>query len=115
MLLSSTIGRWADRHPSRLRTLQSTIFLQRTCICFACIGWAFLILEQPDGSGMAQHDRTLGLSDEPSRGNSWSKTAMMTGLIVLGMAERLFAVDNTLVMERDWVQASFLSGPGHGY
>ena len=40
---------------------------------------------------------------------------MMTGLVVLGMAERLSAVGNTLVMERDWVQASLLSGPGHGY
>ena len=64
---------------------------------------------------MAQHDPTLGLSDEPCRGNSWRKTAMMTGLVVLGMAERLSAVGNTLVMERDWVQASLLSGPGHGY
>ena len=115
MLLSSTIGRWADRHPSRLRTLRSTIFLQRTCICFACIGWAFLIPEQLDGGGMARHDRTRGLSDEPSGGNSWRKTAMMTGLVVLGMAERLSAVGNTLVMERDWVQASFLSSPGQGY
>ena len=115
MLLSSTIGRWADRYSSRLRTLRSIIFLQRTCICFACIGWAFLISEQLDNGDITRHDRTRDLSDESGEDNSWKKTVMMIGLVVLEMIERLFAVGNTLMMKRDWIQASFLSSLGQGY
>ena len=115
MLLASTIGRWADRHPSRLRTLQLTIFLQRTCICFACFGWTYLVLEQSKGSGMAQHDQMLDISTNLAGGNHWEKTATMTALVVLGMAERLSAVGNTLVMERDWVKAFSLPNSAAGY
>ena len=115
MLLSSTIGRWADKHPSRLRTLQLTIFLQRTCICFACVGWTFLVLEPSDHSGMAQHDQRLDIGGDFVGGNRWKKTAIMTGLVVLGMAERLSAVGNTLVMERDWVHAFSLATPNRVY
>lgn len=106
MLLSSSIGRWVDRHPSRLRTLQSTILIQRTSICLACVGWALLLRGRSDVSGYVQ-DHTE--SDEPTGRNSRRKTAMMTCLVILGMVERLSAIGNTLVMERDWVHTYFLS------
>jgi len=63
---------------------------------------------------MAQHDQKLIISGESAGGCSWKKTAMMTDLVVPGMAERSSAVGNTLVMEWDWVHASSLPSLSHG-
>jgi hypothetical protein len=52
---------------------------------------------------LAQDFPKVPTTEELSGDNGWRKTAVMTGLIVLGMVERLSAVGNTLVMERDWV------------
>ncbi|KAI9855519.1 MAG: hypothetical protein M1813_009747 [Trichoglossum hirsutum] len=103
MCLSSAVGRWADKHPSRLRTLQTTILLQRLCICLACVGWAFIIsvIDNPPLQTLSK-----GGYDYPRE--VWLvKTAIMAAVIVLGMGERLAAVGNMLVMERDWACCSF--------
>src|SRR5438034_8699028 len=93
MLLASTIGRWAHRHPSRLRTLQWTIVVQRISICLACIGWSFLVHDNLDG--IAKVDGQI-------------PAIIMAGLFLLGMVEKLSAIGNKLVMERDWVCTRFI-------
>lgn len=35
--------------------------------------------------------------------NPWGKAAVMAGVMLLGIGERLSAVGNIMVMERDWV------------
>ena len=91
MLLTSSIGRWADKHPSRLQTLRLTICVQRVTICLACFGWSFVLST---------------LSSPGKLGNRYSgaRTAVMCVLVALGMVERLSAVANNIVIERDWVR-----------
>ncbi|RQM07793.1 hypothetical protein DH86_00000675, partial [Scytalidium sp. 3C] len=95
MALAPWIGRWADRHPSRLRSLQLTIIVQRCSICVACIGWSFLL-----NISLTDNDNGSGKGN-----NSKIRTLTMSFLVFLGMIERVSAVANILVMERDWVPA----------
>lgn len=92
--------------------MQISILLQRLCICLACIGWAIII--QPDGvdrrrrsDDPAKHQNGRGapVDDHHDRfeDKQWIKTTVMAALILLGMLEKLSAVANVLVMERDWV------------
>jgi iron-regulated transporter 1 len=77
--------------------------LQRLCICLACVGWAFIIsvIDNPPLQTLSK-----GGYDYPRE--VWLvKTAIMAAVIVLGMGERLAAVGNMLVMERDWACCSF--------
>lgn len=96
MALAPWIGRWADRHPSRLRSLQLTIIVQRCSICVACIGWSFLL-----NISLTDNDNGSGKGN-----NSKIRTLTMSFLVFLGMIERVSAVANILVMERDWVLLS---------
>jgi hypothetical protein len=48
MFLTSSIGRWADKHPSRLQTLRLTICVQWVTICLACFGWSFVLSTSPE-------------------------------------------------------------------
>ncbi len=92
------MGRWADGHPSRLRALQTTILLQRLCIGFASVGWTFMVNEDAIGGSFGRHVGHNFLSE------GWTgKFAVMAILQVLDMGERLSAVGNMLIMERDWV------------
>ena len=102
MLFASTIGRWADRHPSRLRTLQLTILVQRASICLACLGWSFLVHDSLD-IFPAGIDSMPHINDEPGKIDNGKRATIMAGVILLGMVEKLSAISNKLVMERDWV------------
>lgn len=104
LCFSSAVGRWVDAHPSRLEALRSTIYLQRACVVLACIGWIAIV-----GEGLAQgglfhnggggEEVGGGLLDE----HILIKGGVMAAIMVLGVGERLSAVGNRLVMERDWV------------
>lgn len=94
VLLSPSVGRWCDTHPSRLRPVQICIVLQRFCIALASLGWALIVQE-------SEVPLSPGL-DKQSRGSP-SKQAIFAGLLVLGMLERLSAVGNQIVVERDWI------------
>ena len=101
LILSPAIGRWINNHPSRLRTLQTTIVVQRLCIIVACLGWIFIFLQSPN-TGESAH-AFLGIE----QGRHYTKSVVslknltMTTIIILGVVERLSAVGNMLVMERD--------------
>ena len=102
MLFASTIGRWADRHPSRLRTLQLTILIKRASKCLACLGWSFLVHDSLD-IVPARIDSMPHKSDKPGKIDNGKRATIMAGVILLGMVEKLCAISNKLVMERDWV------------
>jgi iron-regulated transporter 1 len=105
------VGRWCDTHPSRLQTLRITIFLQRICVVFACLGWFFIVGEEFLSGGLfsvmpvpaSRKGGQAGILD----GNWLAKAAIMAVVMILGIGERLSAVGNMIVMERDWVCFSF--------
>ena len=105
LLFSPAVGRWCNHHPSRLRTLQICIVCQRVCILLACVGWWSIV--QAEGADL-KHDRSGDDADKDSSSiisdrHVWIKYAILGFLILLGMFEKLSAVGNVLVMERDWV------------
>ncbi|KAL7268886.1 hypothetical protein RUND412_008476 [Rhizina undulata] len=100
LTLSSAVGRWADTHPSRLQALRSTIFFQRFCVCLACIGLTFIVTDSFVGGGILTQSFSFEdrLLTQPLH-----KGAVMAAIMLLGVGERLSAVGNMLVMERDWI------------
>lgn len=81
LLLSPAIGRWVDSNASRFHTMKLTIIVQRVSIIVGCVLWAILF-----------SPRTF----------STDKEILICLLIGLGIVERICAVGNNLVMERDW-------------
>lgn len=109
LLLSPAIGRWVDRNASRFYTMKITIVVQRACIVAGCVLWMLLFLSphQQTADGFASQEATLRL------GSYLSKTVIIGILMLFGIVERMCAVGNNLVMERDWVPtiASEVSQP----
>jgi solute carrier family 40 (iron-regulated transporter), member 1 len=96
ILLSSSVGRWVDHSPNRLKTLLSTISVNRISVILASILWFFIV--QPDnGNGGLLPAAYLGLSLAFWRG------AIFALIIAMGILEGLSASGNMLSMERDWV------------
>ena len=100
--LSSTVGRWVDRSPNRLKTLQTTISVNRLTVIAASVLWFFIV----DASQDQHHDPTT----QSPRSNIFdleASAALKAGLFViilaLGIFENQSASGNMLSMERDWV------------
>ncbi|KAH8895155.1 hypothetical protein GQ53DRAFT_762499 [Thozetella sp. PMI_491] len=113
-LFSPAIGAWVDRNASRFYTMKITIALQRACIILGCVLWIVLFVtplhgtSRPDGQALGEP------SSVPSDGaGKLVKSSIIAVLICFGIIERMCAVGNTLVMERDWVPtiASEVSHP----
>ena len=43
IVFASSLGRWVDRAPSRLRTLLTTVSVNRVVVIAACVCWAAII------------------------------------------------------------------------
>ncbi|KAK3692073.1 Ferroporti-1 [Podospora appendiculata] len=104
LLLSPAIGRWVDRNASRFHTIKTTILVQRAAIVAGCLLWILLFSTQA---------LLAGHSPSQARLDYQCKTAIVAVLMLLGIVERVCAVGNMLVMERDWVPtiASEVSDP----
>lgn len=95
---SSTVGRWVDSSPNRLRTLTSTIIVNRTSVMLACMLWFFVIdvdSPPPDGSRVVVEEFLQQLA--------MPKNLLFAMILVCGIFETLSASANTLSMERDWI------------
>src|SRR5690349_19896753 len=97
--LSSVVGKWVDRSPDRLRTLLSTISVNRFSVISACTLWFFIVApENPAGEGTLE-DREIGGLALPTI----LKSGIFSLILALGILENLSASGNMLSMERDWV------------
>lgn len=102
LLFSSSLGRWCNRHPSRLRTLQICIIGQRICICIACLGWTLIV--HAEGSDQnVDDDASISSSGSALITVSWLKHVILAALLLLGMLEKLSWVGNLIIVERDWL------------
>ncbi|TVY82796.1 Solute carrier family 40 member [Lachnellula suecica] len=93
---ASIVGRWVDHAPHRLKTLSSTISVNRVSVIGASALWFFIV---GAGSGPQESITTEATSWVPS---SW-KDAMFALILFLGILETLSASGNMLSMERDFI------------
>ncbi|KAG4026511.1 hypothetical protein MFRU_040g00690 [Monilinia fructicola] len=100
---SSTVGRWVDKSPDRLRTLLTTITVNRISVICASILW-FWVVEAKNGGNDGVPSPKL-VADEASLGDAM-KIAMFVLILGFGILEGLSASGNMLSMERDWVVAA---------
>ncbi|KAI1776682.1 Ferroporti-1 [Hypoxylon cercidicola] len=96
ILFSSSVGRWVEQSPDRLRTLLSTILCNRGSVVLGSFFW-ILVLSQRDLVG----DETRFVLPP----NAALKGAGFAVAVTLGIVERLSASGNLISMERDWVVA----------
>jgi len=96
--LSSSVGRWVDSSPDRLKTLQTTITLNRIIVITASLLWYFIV-EPPQNSDLSFS--TFGISVP-----AFWKEGIFALILLLGIIENQSASGNMLSMERDWVVAA---------
>ena len=103
ILFASSLGRWVDRAPSRLRTLLTTVSVNRVVVIAACVCWAIIIREEEseevDTSTRSAVDSS---SARPLKLDRW-KDAIFILILILGILERLSRLANLISIERDWV------------
>ena len=97
---SSTVGRWVDNAPNRLKTLLSTVSINRISVISASLSWFFIV-----GLGNGHQG---GGSPDPLESNEFSISTILKGaifalILLLGILEGLSAGGNMMSMERDWV------------
>ncbi|KAL2067360.1 hypothetical protein VTL71DRAFT_1785 [Oculimacula yallundae] len=94
---SSTVGRWVDRNPNRLKTLLSTISANRGAVLCASMLWNFIVTSNPASPSGVVH-RESGI-----HAPGILKDGIFTTILLLGIIEALSASGNMLSMERDWI------------
>ncbi|KAJ9134450.1 hypothetical protein NKR23_g10099 [Pleurostoma richardsiae] len=97
LFLSPAVGNWVDRNACRFRTIKTTIVVQRVCIVAACWLWVGVFFLP------AQDIRGLDSLPVPPRHPLLSKEILIALIILCSVVERVCAVGNQFVMERDWV------------
>lgn len=105
--MSSWIGSWIDRAPSRLKPLLLTITINRTAVILACAVWIWIV-----------NDNTLGMELRRSAENNtitantppiMLRVGLFTISVILGVFEKGSGIGNMLSIERDWVPALAVS------
>ena len=99
---ASTVGRWIDSAPSRLRTLLTGIVINRVVIIIACVAWAVL-LAQGQPKTLDKGDDVAAITDSEVATLARVKFRLFLVIIVLGIFERLSWIATSLSVERDWV------------
>jgi iron-regulated transporter 1 len=97
----SAIGRWIDHGTSRLRTLLTTITINRFAIVAACLLWFFIVGGQPRFEPVTQSDGKS--SGSTAILHDTMKTVTFSLLLLLGIIESLSRKANVISIERDWV------------
>lgn len=85
----SAIGHWIDRGTSRLRTLVTTIIVNRLTIVSSCLFWLLIVSDAEQESSSVLHGPT--------------KTVAFSILLGLGVVESLSRKANLISLERSWV------------
>ncbi|KAH6678385.1 hypothetical protein B0J14DRAFT_650605 [Halenospora varia] len=94
---ASSVGRWVDRAPDRLKTLSRTILVNRIAVIGASVLWFFIVEPEQAQDGLPV-PRDIGIEK-----SLLIKGALFTLILLLGVFETLSASGNMLSMERDFV------------
>ena len=110
ILFASSLGRWVDRAPSRLRTLLTTVAVNRVVVIAACVCWAIVIRkEESEEITTSTRSAVDSSSTRPLKLHRW-KDAIFILILVLGILERLSRLANLISIERDWVPTMVAAG-----
>ncbi len=96
---SSMVGRWVDQNPDRLRTLLSTISVNRFTVIGASVLWFLIVDPQASGPQVTASVSSFSGLLIPLV----LKGGIFSLILILGIFEALSASGNMLSMERDWV------------
>ncbi|KAK8089125.1 Solute carrier family 40 member 1 [Apiospora hydei] len=105
IVLSSSIGGWVQNAPDRLRTLLTTVAVNRTSVIIGSLFW-LLILSQED---LVKGETVFVLPK-----NDGLKHVIFVVAVAFGIIERLSSSGNLISMERDWV-VTVAAAPGRPY
>ncbi|CZR60910.1 related to ferroportin 1 [Phialocephala subalpina] len=97
--LTSIVGRWVDQNSDRLKTLISTISVNRVAVIGASVLWFFIV--EPSTPGAINSSYGSDFAGLPF--SELLKAGIFTLILTLGVLEILSGQGNMLSMERDWV------------
>ncbi|KAK6594440.1 iron transporter [Botrytis cinerea] len=100
---SSSVGRWVDNSPDRLRILLTTITVNRIAVICASILWFFVVESESNPENGVS---LLQSVEDDVKFRDAMKIAMFLPILGFGILEGLSANGNMLSMERDWVVAA---------
>lgn len=107
---ASSLGRWVDHAPSRLRTLLTTVSVNRVVVIAACVCWAIIITKDVQEEAPTSTDGAIEPTEaRPLKLHQW-KDAIFLLLLALGIVERLSRLANLVSIERDWVPTMVTAG-----
>ncbi|CAF9941160.1 MAG: hypothetical protein ALECFALPRED_009014 [Alectoria fallacina] len=110
IIFASSLGRWVDHAPSRLRTLLTTVSVNRVVVIAACVCWAVIINSDVHEDVPTSTDPTTEPTDaRPLKLHQW-KDALFLLILALGILERLSRLANLVSIERDWVPTMVAAG-----
>lgn len=110
IVFASSLGRWVDHAPSRLRTLLTTVSVNRVVVIAACVCWAIIITKDVQEEIPTSTDAAIGTTDaRPLKLHQW-KDAIFLLILALGILERVSRVANLISIERDWVPSMVAAG-----
>ena len=115
VLFASELGRGVDRARSRLKTLLSTVAVNRVVVVAACVCWVVII--DSSGSDNKQRDIHTSMANSTTtridarqlKLQRWRDVIFLL-VLVLGIIERLSRLANPISMERDWVPTMVAAG-----
>lgn len=102
-LFASSLGRWVDHAPSRLRTLLTTVSVNRIVVVAACLCWALIIGNDARTSAPLSKDPNAPKLDARPLAVTQFTDVVFLAILALGIIERLSRLANLVSIERDWV------------
>ena len=104
------MGRWVDHAPSRLRTLLTTVLINRVVVIAACVCWAIIITKDVQEEVPTSTDRAIESTNARLLKMHQWKDAIFLLILALGILERLSRLANLVSIERDWVPTMVTAG-----
>ena len=103
ILFASSIGRWIDHAPSRLRTLLTTVTVNRIVVIIACFCWVVIITQDGRKGNISPPDPSASVDRPRPLSVGGFKDTIFLLILALGVIERLSRLANLISIERDWV------------
>lgn len=110
ILFASSLGRWVDHAPSRLRTLLTTVSVNRVVVIAACLCWSLIVNSGGEMSESVIADPDSATAEPRPLKIHQMKDLLFLVILLLGIAERLSRLANLLSIERDWVPTLAAAG-----
>jgi len=110
ILFASSLGRWVDHAPSRLRTLLTTVSVNRVVVIVACLCWSLIVKSGGEITESAIAHPPSETAQHHLSNVYHLKDWIFLVILPLGVVERLSRLANLISIERDWVPTLAAAG-----